>query len=181
MSESAPAASNKLEPHIPLNGFLDHLKSNLQVLDEQIELARGMSKSKNGLQWAKNLRDLIELRNTTLDKIKAHLLGRDETGTIKEPPSVYDDNHPQTMFERYFHGLSEPMSLEDLKLKCEKCETESEGTQSRYFERYQVDKGYYDVIQYKRQDLCDGCYNATLQELYAAVKAAREKNGWNTK
>lgn len=36
------------------------------------------------MQWAKTLRDLVELRNSTLANIKAHMLGRDETGVITE-------------------------------------------------------------------------------------------------
>ena len=58
----------------------------LRFLDEQIATARKMSKPKGkadkalALQWAKTLRDLVELRNTTLGNIKMHLLGRDETG-----------------------------------------------------------------------------------------------------
>lgn len=54
-----------------------------------------MSKSKKGadnriaLQWAKTLRDLVELHDTTLANIKVHLLGRDETGAANEPPGLY--------------------------------------------------------------------------------------------
>jgi hypothetical protein len=57
------------------------MRENLETLDEQIANARVMSKRKgkdaNALQWTKTLRDLVELRNETLEKIKGHVLGRD--------------------------------------------------------------------------------------------------------
>ena len=51
------------------------------------------------LQWAKTLRDLVELRNATLLNVTAHLLGRDDTGAIVEPPDHYDSD-PEIMSER---------------------------------------------------------------------------------
>lgn len=42
------------------------------------------------LQWAKTLRDLVEVRNTTMGNIKVHLLGSDGTGTPNEPPECRD-------------------------------------------------------------------------------------------
>jgi hypothetical protein len=88
-------------------GFLDRLRENLVVLDESIETARRMSKKKDAraLQWSKNLRELIELRNTTLEKVKIHLLGRDETGASNEPPDIYiskEDGEPTDEFEHLF-------------------------------------------------------------------------------
>ena len=167
-----------------LHGFLDHLRENLEILDEQIENAREMSKSKektdNSLQWAKTLRDLIELRNATMDKIKAHLLGRDETGTVKEPLDFHSpQSHPLTLFERQVHDcLATPWTVERLKIKCAKCGIESDSTRTRTFERFYTTNNYGQSIQYKDRDLCDSCYDSTLQEIYAEVKAAREKNGW---
>jgi hypothetical protein len=85
----------------------DHLRESLEPLDEQIENARVMSKSRkigerqNALQWAKTLRDLIELRNVTLEKIKLHLLGRREIGVAREPDDCWDDNSA-VEFERLF-------------------------------------------------------------------------------
>jgi len=175
--------SNKSEPPAPLNGFLDHLRENLAILDEQIENARAMSKEKGtgALQWAKTLRDLIQLRNETLDKIKSHLLGRDETGAVKEPLDFHSsDNHPLTLFERRVHDyLAKPWTVEGLKIKCEKCGTESESTRTRAFEKFYVTNNYSRYIQREDEDLCNPCYDATLQQLHADVKAAREKNGWN--
>lgn len=181
MSE-ATQDSNKSEPLAPLNGFLDHLRENLAILDEQIENARAMSKEKGtgALQWAKTLRDLIQLRNETLDKIKAHLLGRDETGAVEEPMDTFeDDTHPLTRFERKVHAyLAKPWTTDDLKTKCEKCGTENETTQTRHYEQYRVAKDY-SYIQRKPEDLCDPCYEKNLEQLLIDVKAAREKNGWN--
>ena len=77
-----------------LNGFLDHQRESLELLDEQLRVARRMSKLKGkdkalALQWAKTLRDLVELRNTTLANIKVHLLGCDETGSPNEPSDCH--------------------------------------------------------------------------------------------
>jgi len=136
-----------------LNGYLDHLRENLETLDEQIVNARKMSKKKgkdsNALQWAKTLRDLVELRNTTLANIKAHLLGRDETGATNEPDDVYVGN-PQVEYERYFRKLLSPWTQQDLKLKCEDCGVESEDTTNRHFPREHASDDYFD--------LCDRCY-----------------------
>jgi hypothetical protein len=165
-----------------LHGFLDHLRENLEILDEQIENARVMSKSKekgdNALQWSKTLRDLVELRNATLEKIQAFLLGRSETGTVEEPMDVFSsDTHPLTRFERKFHDyLAKPWTVDDLKTKCAKCETESETTQTHHFEKFYTTSDWSKYIQYDTQNLCDGCYDATLQQLYAEVKEARAQN-----
>jgi len=69
----------------------------------------------------------------TLLNIKAHILGRNETGAVKEPANVYNGNS-EVMFERNFRRLLQPWTLEDLKLKCEDCGVESEGVFSRSFE-----------------------------------------------
>jgi hypothetical protein len=128
------------------------LRENVEALDEAIETARAMSKSKKGsdsrtrLQWAKTLRDLVELRNTTLGNIKVHLLGRDETGAATEPPDNYDGNE-QIMFEREFQTFLAPWTREDLKLKCVDCGCESEEVSDRFV------KGEGDHM-----DLCPACY-----------------------
>jgi len=107
------------------DAFLDRLRENLEALDEQIRLARKNSKAKEGLQWAKLTRDLIEQRNLTLDRIKAHLLGRTEVGNIKEPKDYYGSN-PEVEFERTFQTFLSPWSQKDLKLRCGNCGKESE-------------------------------------------------------
>jgi hypothetical protein len=119
-----------------IHGYLDRLRENLETLDEQIVNARKMSKKKgkdsNALQWAKVLRDLVELRETTLANIKVHLLGRDETGATNEPDDVYADN-AQVEYERYFRNLLSPWTQQDLKLKCQDCDKESEEVSTHVF------------------------------------------------
>ena len=112
--------------------FLNRLHENVELLAEQIRSARATSKKKgkdaNALQRTKPLRDLIELRNLQLDKIKVHLLGRDETGAVTEPANEYDGNNPVVEFERYFHRLMTHWTLTDLTLKCDDCDFESKVT-----------------------------------------------------
>lgn len=148
-----------------LHGFLDHLRETLETLDEQISQARDMSKSKEktdkSLQWAKTLRDLIELRNQTLDRIKAHLLGRDETGTVREPLNFdSSDNHPLTLFERRIREyLAKPWTVDRLKIKCADCGVESDEIHSHaiYY------NGEYGTRPTKLVDLCLGCYEKRPQ------------------
>ena len=148
----------------PIHGDLERLRENSESLNEQIENARAMSKAEKGtdsrtaLQWTKTLRDLIELRNTTLEKIKGHFLGRDETGAIKEPSNYYNDNHPQTMFERYFHWALTPWTEKDLQVKCEDCGTTSDEVCSRQI--WYQETGPYGGSwkSAKNVDLCPGCY-----------------------
>ena len=147
-----------------LNGYLDQLRENVATLDEALALARKMEKSKKPgdrhatIQALKLIRDLAEARNATLLSIKAHILGRDETGTVKEPANVYSGN-AEVMFERDFKRLLEPWTLEDLKLECEDCGVQSEGVFSRSFEK-QVSLGIGDVMttETERRDLCSRCY-----------------------
>jgi len=140
-------------------GHLNRLGENVDVLDEAIANARRMSKSKkkgdNALQWTKTLRDLIELRNTTLGNIKAHILGRDETGTITEPQDFWDSNQ-QIMYEREFKRQLAPWTLEDLKLECEDCKVESEDVMYHNFPALE-DKHYRDVVPREAADLCPQC------------------------
>lgn len=138
-----------------LNGYLDHLRENLETLDEQIVNARKMSKKKgkdsNALQWAKILRDFLEARDRTLANIKVHLLGRDESGAPTEPPDYYRGNaEAEVMFERFFKNQLSPWTLDDLKMKCEDCGKESEEVSRRRFpHKYEADEYF---------DLCDRCY-----------------------
>jgi uncharacterized small protein (DUF1192 family) len=140
----------------PIHGYLDHLRENLEILDEQIVNARKMSKPKGkadkaaALQWAKTVRDLVELRNQTLDRVKGALLGRDESGAATEAPDFYGGENPQIMFERDFQRLLAPWTREDLKLECEDCGKESEDVSTREFPHEYEDSEYFD--------LCTGCY-----------------------
>jgi hypothetical protein len=80
-----------------------------------------------------------------MEKVKGHLLGRSEVGTIREPDDVYEGN-PEVEFERAFQSLlTKPWSKKDLELECEDCGVESEEVQAR------VDNG-------NRPDLCNNCY-----------------------
>jgi hypothetical protein len=145
-------------------GYLDRLRENLETLDEQIENARAMSKRKgkdaNALQWAKTLRDLIELRNETLEKIKVHLLGRDETGSPTEPADYFDGN-PEVAYERYFKNMLSPWTLQDLKLKCEDCGKLSEEVSNHYFDEEE-----------EYLDLCEKCYDKRTTESSGESKDA---------
>jgi hypothetical protein len=145
-----------------LGGYLDHLRENLEILDEQIVNARRMSRKKgkdsNALQWAKTLRDLVELRNTTLVHIKTHLLGRDETGSPNEPHDIWAGNS-EVEYERHFRSMLSPWTQQHLKLKCEDCNKESEEVFSRSFKK-QVSLGIGDVMitETEHHDLCSRCY-----------------------
>ncbi len=138
-----------------LNGFLDHMRENLEVLDEQIAIARKRSKLKGNadkavaLQWAKTLRDLVELRNTTLANVKVHVLGRDETGAPTEPADYYNGNS-EVEFEHVFQTFLTPWTPQDLKLKCEDCNVNSEDVSTRKFYHAYADDEYFD--------LCKKCY-----------------------
>lgn len=89
-----------------MSGYLDRLRENLVLVDEGIERARGMGgvDGREALQWAKLLRDLVEQRTLVLTEVKAHLLGRDESGAVRPPPNCYDGN-PEVMFERDFRNF----------------------------------------------------------------------------
>ena len=110
--------------------------------------------------------DLIELRNVQLDKIKGHLLGRDETGAVTEPENYWDENQ-QVEFERYFKNQLAPWTLEDLKLECEDCHEESE------------DVTYYtydgEINMYA--DLCEKCHNKRISK---PTGESNEKNSTET-
>jgi hypothetical protein len=114
-------------------------------------------KDANALQWAKTSRDLVELRNETLEKIKAHLLGRDETGAIIEPENYWDHNQ-QIEFERYFKDfLMCHWTPEDLKLECVDCHVKSEDVSN-----YELEHPYPQVDEHL--DLCEKCYQKRTTE-----------------
>jgi hypothetical protein len=144
-----------------LNGYLDHLRENLETLNEQITNARKMSRLKGkadkaiALQYAKTLRDLVELRETTLGNIKVHLLGRDETGAPNEPDNIWDDN-AQIEFERWFKGQVSPWVESDLKLTCEDCGVESEEVSHRDFREIK-DSHWNTLVEAEDVDLCLQC------------------------
>jgi hypothetical protein len=142
-----------------IKGYLDRLRENIDVLDESIANARKMSKRKgkdaNALQWTKTLRDLVELRNTTLANIKVHLLGRDETGAANEPPDSWDEN-PQVEYERYFRGQLSPWTERDLKLTCADCSVESEEVSHRHFQELK-DSHWKTIVEAEDADLCPQC------------------------
>jgi len=143
-------------------GYLDRLRENVEALDEAIATAKANSKKKgkdaNALQWAKTLRDLVELRNATLTQIKSHILGRDETGAPTEPPDQYDDNE-QVYFERDFQNFLSPWTREDLELECEDC-----GKSSELVSRREIIASWtnYKTIpnspNYDYFNLCPDCY-----------------------
>lgn len=141
-------------------GYLDRLRENLEVLDEQIVNARAMSRKRgkdaNALQWTKTLRDLIELRNTTLDKIKIHLLGRDQTGAPVEPPDNYEINS-DVEFEREFQKVMKPWTEDGLKVKCEDCGIESEEVSGHECETSNCDSVW------KYHYLCEKCHEKRLK------------------
>ena len=128
------------------------MRENLQTVDEQIANARVMSKRKDAtaLQWSKTLRDLVELRNVQLDKIKAHLLGRDETGAVVEPENFWDEN-PDVEFERLFKRQLGPWTIDDLKLECADCHEKSEDVSNR-------------DLPDENRDLCEKCYSKRTSE-----------------
>ena len=156
-----------------LNGYLDRLRENVATLDEALALARKMGKSKKAgdrhaaIQALKLIRDLAEVRNATLLSIKAHILGRDETGTVKEPANVYSGN-AEVMFERDFKRLLEPWTLEDLKLKCEDCGVTSEKVSTRRLETGEFSS--------ENADLCETCYEKRAAQQPSQKDDSAESN-----
>jgi hypothetical protein len=145
----------------PLNGYLDHVRRNIDLLDESIEDVRKAPEGEKPAEKRarlKLLRDMIELQNGRLLDAKAHLLGRDDTGAVREPPNRYSSN-PQIMFERDFRNFLEPWKESDLRLSCEDCSVESEDVSSRSFEK-QVPLGIGDMMTTVTEDhdLCSRCY-----------------------
>ena len=131
----------------PLAGYLNRMRRNLGSLDDGIESVRHVAKGEKPAEKRarlKMLRDLVELQNETLDRIKSHLLGRDPTGAIVEAENYFSGNQ-QVEYERYFKSQLSPWTEDDLKLKCEGCGSESEDVSFRTGDNLWV-------------NLCEGCY-----------------------
>ena len=156
-----------------LNGYLDRLRENVATLDEALALARKMGKSKKAgdrhaaIQALKLIRDLAEVRNATLLSIKAHILGRDETGAVKEPANFYSGN-AEVMFEREFRRLLQPWTLEDLKLECEDC-----GVTSEKVWTWTLETGEFTS---ENADLCGKCYEKRAAQQPSQKDDSAESN-----
>ena len=136
-----------------IHGFLDKLGRNIQALDAGIDSVRKPAKGEKPSDRRarlKLLRDLIELQNASMAAVKAHLLGRDETGSVNEPEDVYSENAAWE-FERDFKRFLEPWTQKDIEFECEDCGVESEEVYRRTFSHPypQEDEHFY---------LCDKCY-----------------------
>jgi hypothetical protein len=103
------------------------------------------------LQWPKLTRDLVEQRNLTLDRIKSHLNGRDEVGSIREPSG--DDSEVE--FERTFRKLLKPWTEDDLQLECDRCHQRREDVNECGF---YVGLNRYGHPNIKDLNACDSCY-----------------------
>ena len=140
-------------------GFLDRLRENLEILDSTIAHARKMSEeaeNTKAIQWTKTLRDLIELRNATLEKVKAHLLGKDETGSTVEPVGHYS-GHPEVMFEREFQRFLAPWHESNLNLKCKDCGVENQEVKTRQLTRTGTNEFGLELPMAYDVDLCEKC------------------------
>jgi hypothetical protein len=148
-----------LRPDEPLNGYLDLMRKNIHRLDESIEDVRKVPKGEKPADRRarlKLLRDLVELQNETLVAVKGHLLGRDESGGMREPEDCWDEN-PQVEFERYFKSQLKPWTQDDLKLECEECGVKSEEVSNHTFTHPYPQET-------ERIDLCQECYDKRLNE-----------------
>jgi hypothetical protein len=133
------------------------MRRNIYALDESIETVREApqgEKPEDKRARLKLLRDLIELQNSTLTNVKTHLLGRDPTGVLIEPPDKWEDN-TQIEFERYFKNQ---FSLRDLKLKCVECGVKSEDVSTYHFPPKYYGKYFEKVKPAEDHDLCSKCY-----------------------
>jgi len=144
-----------------LNGFLDRFHENLRLTDRMIADARKSSENKKldsraRIQYLKILGAAVEERERILLDIKAHLLGRGESGVVREPSEVWDYNS-EVEFERCFQNMLSPWTHEDLKLKCEDCGVWNENvTHRRFHHPYpEEDENY---------DLCPKCYDKKMNE-----------------
>jgi hypothetical protein len=141
-----------------IHGYLDAFRENVAALDEAIAIARKMSKSKKSadrhtaIQALKLIRDLAEVRNQTLLNIKAHILGRNESGAIVEPGDHYEGN-AYVEFERDFRNLLTPWIESDLRLECADCGIESEDVSDRYVEK-----------EDRHLDLCEKCHAKRVED-----------------
>ncbi len=165
----------------PLNGYLDRMRKNIQSLDENIEGLRNVPKAeKAGEKRArlKLLRDMIELQNMTLQAIKTHLCGRDETGAPNEPPDFYhDSNDPQVEFERSFRKFLSPWSQDDLKLKCEDCNVNNEEVTHHEFPSIdQPGSPWKILVPNEDADLCSSCARKREAGRQERVNQAKQVN-----
>jgi hypothetical protein len=134
-------------------GYLDRLRLSLETLDSAIDDAKAMVKTgAEGRARLKAIRDLVELRNSTLEKIKSHLLGRDQTGAINEPGNVWDYN-AQIEYERLFASFLRPWKSEWLKLECKDCGEKSEEVRNR-----EIKHGSGWNATYEHTNLCPSCH-----------------------
>jgi hypothetical protein len=113
-------------------------------------------------------RDLLELRNATLQEIKAHLLGRDVTGAVRQPQDVYHGN-PEVMFERDFRKFLQPWRQLDLRLKCKDCGRVDETIETRSLDVVTDPSGIPALFPQLRHttewvDLCPKCYRKRMAE-----------------
>jgi hypothetical protein len=132
---------------------LDKLGRNIQALDVGIESVRKPAKGEKPSDKRprlKLLRDLIELQNASMAMVKAHLLARDETGSVNEPEDHYSE-YAVWEFERDFKRHLEPWTQKDIEFECEDCGVESEEVYRQTFSHPypQEDEHFY---------LCDKCY-----------------------
>lgn len=150
-------------------GYLDRLSQNIRILDEAVGNAQRIARPKKkgvvpNVQALKILRDLIELRNATLLETKAHLLGRDQTGAIREPADYYKAD-AQVMYERDFQRFLEPWQKSDLKLECEDCGVENEEVESRPLTTT-VPSKYPNILPDEQEteyhNLCAKCYEKRI-------------------
>jgi hypothetical protein len=147
-----------------LDGYLDHLRRNIENLDVaigEIQKAPKGEKAAEKRARLKLLRDLTELQNSTLMTVKTHLLGRDETGSPKEPPDIYEGTD-QVEFERYFKGMLSPWTDEHLKLQCEDCGKNSEEVSTHHFPEEYAEDSYTQLKAAENVDLCKSCYGKRL-------------------
>jgi hypothetical protein len=87
--------------------------------------------------------------------VKAHLLGRDETGSVNEPDDVYAEND-ESEFERDFKRFLEPWTQNDIEFECEDC-----GVESDQVERYTFSHPYPQEDEHFY--LCEKCYEKRIQ------------------
>ena len=136
-----------------IHGYLDKLGRNIQALDAGIESVRKPAKGEKPSDKRarlKLLRDLVELQNASMATVKAHLLGRDETGSVNEPDDIYAEN-AEWEFERDFKRFLEPWIQEDIEFECNDC-----GVKSDQVDRYTVSHPYPQEDEHFY--LCDKCY-----------------------
>ena len=153
----------------PLHGSLDRLREHLEILDEALLTARKLARPKKGaadrdaIQGLKILRDLVQERNATLDRIQVALLGRDEVGVPCSPQDYFTANQ-EVEYERLFKRMLTPWTEQDLKIECERCHNCSENVTSHNLERKEHFEGY-TLTKTERRNLCPKCLEATQADI----------------